>query len=75
MLVLDDELVKVAEIKDAGLKLEIAILLFQNGKINSVKAAKLAGVELLGFWKELASRNIDLIGERTYVDNKGNLTL
>lgn len=75
MLVLDDELVKVAEIKDAGLKLEIAILLFQNGKINSVKAAKLAGVELLGFWKELASRNIDLIGERTYVDSKGNLTL
>jgi predicted HTH domain antitoxin len=75
MLVLDDELVKVAEIGDAGLKLEIAILLFQNGKINSGKAATLSGIGLLEFWKELAKRNIDLIGEKTYIDNRGNLTL
>ena len=75
MLVLDDELVKVAEIKDPELKLEIAILLFQNGKINSGKAAQLARIGLLEFWKELGKRNIDLIGEKTYVDNRGNLTL
>ena len=58
-----------------GLKLEIAILLFQRNKITSRKAAKLAGVNFLEFWKELSYRNIDLIGEKTYIDETGNLTL
>jgi predicted HTH domain antitoxin len=75
MLVLDDELVKAAEISESELKLEIALLLFQNDKITSRKAAKLAGLNFLEFWKELSKRNIDLISEKTYVDESGNLTL
>ena len=75
MLVLDDELAKAAEISESGLKLEIAILLFQKDKITSRKAAKLAGIHFLEFWKELSKRNMDLIGEKTYIDETGNLTL
>ena len=75
MLVLDDELAKAAEISESGLKLEIAILLFQNNKITSRKAAKLAGINFGEFWKELSKRNIDLFGEKTYIDGMGNLTL
>jgi predicted HTH domain antitoxin len=75
MLVLDDEFVKAAEISESDLKLEIAILLFQKDKITSGKAAKLAGIHFLEFWKELSERNIDLIGEKTYIDETGNLTL
>jgi predicted HTH domain antitoxin len=75
MLVLDDELAKAAEISESGLKLEIAILLFQKNKITSRKAAKLAGINFLEFWKELSKRNMDLIGEKTYIDETGNLTL
>jgi predicted HTH domain antitoxin len=75
MLVLDDELTKAAEISESGLKLEIAILLFQNDKISSRKAAKLSGINFLEFWKELSKRNIDLISQKTYIDESGNLTL
>jgi Uncharacterized small protein len=75
MLLLDDELVKILEISEFDLKLEIAILLFQKGKISSGKAAKIVGISILEFWKELSKRNIDLIDERTYIDATGNLTL
>jgi predicted HTH domain antitoxin len=75
MLLLDDELVKILEIPEFDLKLEIAILLFQKGKISSGKAAKIVGISILEFWKELSKRNIDLIDERTYIDATGNLTL
>ncbi|MDQ6845008.1 MAG: UPF0175 family protein [Bacteroidota bacterium] len=75
MLLLDDELVRVLDIKDVELKLEIVILLFQKNKISSGRAANLAGINILDFWKELSKRNIDLIDERTYVDERGNLTL
>jgi predicted HTH domain antitoxin len=75
MLVPDDELVKAAEISESELKLESAILLFQNNKITSRKAAKPANINFLEFWKELSKRNIDLIGEKTYIDETGSLTL
>jgi predicted HTH domain antitoxin len=75
MIVLDDELIKAAEISESELKLEIAILLFQNDKITSRKGAKLSGINFLEFWKELSKRNIDLISEKTYIDESGNLTL
>ena len=75
MLVLDDELAKAAEISESGLRLEIAILLFQRDKMTSRKAAKLAGIDFQEFWKELSNRNIDLIGEKTYIDAMGDLTL
>lgn len=75
MLLLDDDLVKILEIPEFDLKLEIAILLFQKGKISSGKAAKIVGISILEFWKELSKKNIDLIDKRTYIDATGNLTL
>lgn len=75
MLVLDDEFVKAAHMSESELKLELAILLLQKHKVSSRKAARLAGVHFLDFWKELAKRNIDLIDERSYTDEAGNLTL
>lgn len=48
MVLLDDELVKILEIPDSDLKLEIAILLFQKEKISSGKAAEIAGDICIG---------------------------
>lgn len=75
MLLIDDELVRILEIPESDLKLEIAVLLFQKEKISSGKAAEIAGISLLEFWKELSKRDIDLIGGSTYIDEFGNLTL
>ncbi len=75
MLVLEDEFVKAFELSDSEIKIELAILLFQKGKVSSKKAANLASINVVDFWKELSTRNIDLIDEATYVDEMGNLTL
>ena len=75
MQLLDDHLANILEISESDLKLEIAILLFQKDKISSGKAAEIAGIPLLEFWKQLSKRNIDLISGSTYIDEKGNLTL
>lgn len=75
MLVLEDEILQAAEMEEEELRLEIIILLFQKNKISSGKAAKLAGITILEFWQELSKRKIDLIDEKTYVDEMGNLTL
>ncbi len=75
MLVLEDEFVKAFELSDSEIKIELAILLFQKGKVSSKKAANLASINVVDFWKELSTRNIDLIDESTYVDEMGNLTL
>lgn len=75
MLVLEDEFVKAFELSDSEIKIELAILLFQKGKVSSKKAATLASINVVDFWKELSTRNIDLIDEFTYVDEMGNLTL
>ncbi len=75
MQLLNDNSENILEIPESDLKLEIAILLFQKDKISSGKAAEVAGIAVLEFWKELSKRNIDLISESTYVDKDGNLTL
>ncbi len=75
MEVFENDLEKIEEISDSPLKLEIAVLLFQKDKINSGKAAEIAGISMLQFWKELSERNIDLISGSTYIDENGNLTL
>ena len=75
MLILEDEFVKAFELSDSEIKIELAILLFQKGKVSSKKAANLASINVVDFWKELSIRNIDLIDESTYVDEMGNLTL
>jgi predicted HTH domain antitoxin len=75
MQLLDDDLMNILEISESDLKLEIAILLFQKDKISSGKAAEIAGIPVLQFWKELSKKNIDLISGSTYIDENGNLTL
>ncbi len=75
MLVLEDDFVKAFELSNTEIKLELGILLFQKGKVSSRKAASLAGVNFLKFWEELSKRSIDLISEKTYVDNTGRLIL
>ena len=75
MLVLEDDFVKAFELSDEEIKLELAILLFQRGKVSSRKAASLARINFLKFWEELSNRGIDLISEKTYVDNLGGLIL
>ena len=75
MLVLEDDFVKAFDLSDSGIKLELAILLFQQGKVSSRKAASLAGIPFLKFWEELSNRDIDLISDKTYVTDSGDLIL
>jgi predicted HTH domain antitoxin len=75
MLVLEDDFVKAFDLSDSGIKLELAILLFQQGKVSSRKASSLAGIPFLKFWEELANRGIDLISDKTYVTDSGDLIL
>jgi predicted HTH domain antitoxin len=57
-VVIPDDILTAAKISEAELKLEIAILLYQKYKISSGKARRLAGMNLIEFRKELASRGI-----------------
>ena len=75
MLVLEDDFVKAFDLSDSDIKLELAILLFQQGKVSSRKAAKLAEIPFLKFWEELSNRRIDLISAKTYDNNSGELIL
>ena len=58
MLVLDDELEKVAEISESGLKLEIAILLF---KRNKIIPERLQNLQELSFWNFGKSFPIEIL--------------
>ncbi|MDJ1181186.1 UPF0175 family protein [Roseofilum sp. BLCC_M91] len=57
-VLIPDDILKAAEMSEAQLKLEIAILLFQQDRISIGKARHLAGMHLLEFQKEIASRGI-----------------
>ncbi|MCL1468348.1 UPF0175 family protein [Argonema galeatum] len=57
-VIIPDEILTVAKISETELKLEIAILLYQKSKISTGTARHLAGMNLIEFQKELASRNI-----------------
>ncbi|MCU0549629.1 MAG: UPF0175 family protein [Leptolyngbya sp. Prado105] len=57
-VVISDEILQAAQISELELKREIAILLFQQKKLNLGKARELAGVPLLEFQQELANRGI-----------------
>ncbi|NJL38130.1 MAG: UPF0175 family protein [Leptolyngbyaceae cyanobacterium RM2_2_4] len=57
-IVIPDDVIRTAKISEAELKLEIAILLFQQKKIGTGKARQLAGLNLIEFRQELARRNI-----------------
>jgi predicted HTH domain antitoxin len=75
MLVLEDDFVKAFNLSEEEIKLELAIMLFQKGKVSSRKAASLAGIPFLKFWEELSHREIDLITDETYIDKSGELIL
>ncbi|NES86199.1 MAG: UPF0175 family protein [Moorea sp. SIO2B7] len=53
-----DEILKAAKMTESQLKLEIAIMLFQQDKISIGKARNLAEMTLLEFQKEIAQRKI-----------------
>lgn len=71
MLLLEDDFVKAFNLSDGEIKLELAILLFQQRKVSSRKAASLAGIPFLKFWEELSDRGIDVISDKTYINESG----
>ena len=59
-VIISDEYLKLADIQEEELTLEIALLLYQKGKISLGKAAQLAGLTRFAFQKEMASRKIPI---------------
>ena len=57
-VVIPDNILQAAGISEAELKLEIAIILYQQRKLSTGKAQRLAGMNLIEFQRELASRGI-----------------
>ncbi|MDF5715184.1 MAG: UPF0175 family protein [Rhizonema sp. NSF051] len=57
-VVIPDDILTAAGIYEAELKLEIAIMLFQQDRISIGKARRLAGMNLIEFQREIASRGI-----------------
>ncbi len=57
-VIIPDDILQSARISEAELKLEIAIMLFQQDKISIGKARRLAEMSLLEFQREIARRNI-----------------
>ncbi|UBF24528.1 UPF0175 family protein [Kovacikia minuta CCNUW1] len=57
-VVIPDDILQAARMTEADLKREIAIMLYQQKKLSSGKARRLAGKSLIGFQQELASRGI-----------------
>lgn len=57
-VVIPDDILEAAGMSEAELKLEIAIMLFQQEKISIGKARRLAGMNLIEFQREIASRGI-----------------
>lgn len=59
-LVIPDELLQTAKISETDLRLEIAILLFQQEKITLGTASQFAGINQLQFQRILGSRKIPI---------------
>jgi predicted HTH domain antitoxin len=57
-VVIPDDILQAAGMSEAELKLEIAILLFQQERISIGKARHLAGMNLIEFQRTIASRGI-----------------
>jgi len=58
ILTIPDDILTAAKISENELKLEIAILLYQQKKLSIGKARRLAGMHLIEFQKELSRREI-----------------
>jgi predicted HTH domain antitoxin len=59
-LVISDEFLQTAHISEGDLKLEIALLLFQQEKITLGTASQFAGMNQLEFQRTLGSRKIPI---------------
>ena len=59
-LTISDEFLQTAKTSEAELKLEIAIILFQQEKITLGTASKFAGMNQLDFQRILGSRKIPI---------------
>ena len=57
-VVIPDHILQAAGMSEAELKLEIAIILYQHRGLSTGKARRLAGMNLIEFQRELASRGI-----------------
>jgi predicted HTH domain antitoxin len=57
-IVIPDDIVRTANLSEADIMLEIAILLYQQKRIGTGKARRLAGMNLIEFRRELAKREI-----------------
>lgn len=59
-LIISDEFLRTAHVSEAGLKLEIAILLFRQEKITLDTASQFSGMNQLEFQRILGSREISI---------------
>ena len=57
-ITIPDEILISAKMSEDDIKLELAILLYQQRKISTGQARRLAGMHLLEFRREIASRGI-----------------
>jgi predicted HTH domain antitoxin len=57
-VVISDDILQAAEMSESEFMLEIAILLFEKDKISIGKASHIAGMNLIEFQREIASRGI-----------------
>ena len=55
-ILIPDDLLQAAKMTEAELKLEIAILLYQQRKVSGGKARRFVGLNVLEFQHELAKR-------------------
>jgi predicted HTH domain antitoxin len=62
-VLISDELLQAANMSDAELKTELAILLYQQKKLGLSKAREVAGLALIEFQQELARRQIPVFDD------------
>ena len=57
-ITIPDDIIKAAQLSEADIKLELAILLYSQKKLSMGQARGLAGMHLIQFQKELSERGI-----------------
>lgn len=62
-VLVSDEILQAANMSDADLKRELAILLYQQKKLGLGKARELAEMPLIEFQRELAQRQIPVFDD------------
>jgi predicted HTH domain antitoxin len=62
-VLVSDELLQAANMSDAELKTELAILLYQQKKLGLSRAREFAGIALVEFQQELARRHISVFDD------------